>query len=208
VPTEHVRKVLAQRGFQRLGIWGRGVDIDHFSPAGGHDECIERPLFLYVGRLAVEKNVEAFLKLDLPGTKWLIGDGPQREELEKAYPKAHFLGAKAHAQLPAYYNCADAFVFPSLTDTFGLVLVEAMACGVPVAAFPVEGPIDVVSSGKSGWLDSNLERACLDALTLDRAQVRQHALAFSWLAATQQFLQNLRPVRAASAQKSGHAAWA
>lgn len=208
VPTERVRKVLEQRGFQRLGIWGRGVDTEHFAPVPCDDSCIERPLFMYVGRLAVEKNVEAFLALDLPGTKWLIGDGPQREELEKAYPKARFLGAKPHAQLPAYYNCADAFVFPSLTDTFGLVLVEAMACGVPVAAYPVEGPIDVVSSGRSGSLNESLEQACYEALALNRAEVREHALTYSWLAATQQFLQHLHPVRAAQAQKSVQAALA
>ena len=202
VPTEKVKQVLAERGFQRLALWGRGVDTEHFAPRDVDGCCIVRPLFLYVGRLAVEKNVEAFLKLDLAGTKWLIGDGPARDELEKKYPKAHFLGAKAHAQLPAYYNCADAFVFPSLTDTFGLVLAEAMACGVPVAAYPVEGPIDVVADGSSGSLNHDLERACHTALTLDRAEVRRHALGYSWQAATQQFLQHLHPAASAPERKT------
>ncbi len=202
VPTEKVKQVLAERGFGRLALWGRGVDTEHFAPREVDGCCIKRPLFLYVGRLAVEKNVEAFLRLDLPGTKWLIGDGPARDELEKKYPEAHFLGAKAHAQLPAYYNCADVFVFPSLTDTFGLVLAEAMACGVPVAAYPVEGPIDVVADGRSGSLNDDLERACYAALTLDRTEVRRHALGYSWQAATQQFLQHLHPAVAAPARKT------
>ena len=208
VPTEHVRQVLEQRGFQNLAIWGRGVDTEHFAPGACDDPCIKRPLFLYVGRLAVEKNVEAFLKLDLPGTKWLIGDGPQREELEKTYPEARFLGAKPHRQLPAYYGCADVFVFPSLTDTFGLVLAEAMACGVPVAAFPVEGPIDVVAHGRSGSLNDDLERACYEALDLDRNQVRLHALTYSWQAATQQFVQHLHPASRMLPRKAASTAWA
>ena len=200
-PTEKVRQVLAGRGFERLALWGRGVDTEHFAPREIDGSCIARPLFLYVGRLAVEKNVEAFLKLDLPGTKWLIGDGPARDELEKKYPKAHFLGAKPHEQLPAYYNCADVFVFPSLTDTFGLVMAEAMACGVPVAAYPVEGPIDVVANGGSGCLDEDLARACSAALKLNRKDVRRHALGYSWQAATQQFLQHLHPAMPSPAAK-------
>ena len=197
VPTPRVLQALQQRGFRKLGLWGRGVDTEHFAPGECDDSCVKHPLYLYVGRIAVEKNVEAFLKLDLPGSKWLIGDGPQRDELERKYPSAKFLGAKPNTELPAYYNCADVFVFPSLTDTFGLVLVEAMACGVPVAAFPVEGPIDVVASGQSGSLNDDLRRACFEALSMDREQVRQHALGYSWDAATQQFLQHLHPVVAA-----------
>jgi glycosyltransferase involved in cell wall biosynthesis len=206
VPTPRVKEALEERGFRKLGLWGRGVDTVHFSPRECDASCIKRPLFLYVGRLAVEKNVEAFLEIELPGTKWLIGDGPLREELEKKYPKARFLGAKPNDQLPGYYNCADVFVFPSKTDTFGLVLVEAMACGVPVAAFPVEGPIDVVASGKSGSLHEDLRRACFEALTMNRDDVRQHAVGFSWEAATQQFLRHLHPVRAATSSKAEHAA--
>ncbi|MBV8664975.1 MAG: glycosyltransferase family 1 protein [Burkholderiaceae bacterium] len=204
VPTPRVKQVLEEHGFQRVGLWGRGVNTEHFAPDESerdHSEdhpSVKRPLFLYVGRIAVEKNVEAFLRLDLPGTKWLIGDGPQREELEKKYPNARFLGAKANALLPAYYRCADVFVFPSLTDTFGLVLVEAMACGVPVAAYPVEGPIDVVAQGRSGSLHNDLQHACLEALTLSRSHTREHALGYSWEAATQQFLQLLHPAQPAA----------
>lgn len=173
------------------------MDTNYFTPGPREEATLKRPLYLYVGRIAVEKNIDAFLKMDLPGSKWVIGDGPMREELEKKYPEVRFLGAKPHEALPAYYSCADVFVFPSRTDTFGLVLIEAMACGVPVAAYPVEGPIDVVAHGKSGILDADLTRACFEALKLNRAVVRDHALCYSWSAATQQFLQHLHPVRKA-----------
>jgi glycosyltransferase involved in cell wall biosynthesis len=196
VPTPGVQDALKAEGFRNVVHWGRGVDVDYFKP-GWRDEkvALRRPLYLYVGRLAVEKNIEAFLQIELPGAKWVIGDGPMREELEAKYPEVRFLGAKPHEALPAYYNCADVFVFPSRTDTFGLVLAEAMACGVPVAAYAVDGPRDVVAHGKSGFLDADLSRACCEALTLSRQQVREHALTFSWEAATSQFLQHLHPVR-------------
>jgi glycosyltransferase involved in cell wall biosynthesis len=193
VSTPAVMRGLAIRGFGNLTLWGRGVDTECFKPEPRDLAGIQRPLYLYVGRLAVEKNVDAFLQMTLPGTKWVIGDGPQREELEKRYPGAHFLGARTHDNLAHYYNCADVLVFPSQTDTFGLVMLEAMACGVPVAAFPVTGPIDVVEQGKTGVLDHDLERACFRALGLPREQIRQHAFKYSWQAATQQFLRNLRP---------------
>jgi len=141
--------------------------------------------------VAVEKNIEAFLKLDLPGTKWVIGDGPQREELEQRHPQVGFLGPKDYDELPDYYHCADVFVFPSRTDTFGLVLIEAMACGVPVAAYPVEGPIDVVANGRSGVLHEDLAMACMQAQQLSRDEVRMCATGYSWEAATLQFLQHL-----------------
>ena len=192
VPTPRMKESLDQHGFRNVVLWGRGVDTAHFKPAPEDHACIERPLFLYVGRVAVEKNIEAFLTLDLPGSKWVIGDGPQREDLERRYPQVRFLGAKGHDELPAYYNCADVFVFPSRTDTFGLVLVEAMACGVPVAAYPVEGPIDVVKHGVSGALDEHLDTACMEALMLSRDDVRAYALGYSWEAATAQFVQHLQ----------------
>jgi len=195
VPTPKMKDALEQHGFRNVALWGRGVDTEHFKPAAEDHTCIARPLFLYVGRVAVEKNIEAFLKLDLPGSKWVIGDGPQREELEQRYPQVRFLGAKGQDELPAYYNCADVFVFPSRTDTFGLVLAEAMACGVPVAAYPVEGPIDVVANGFSGALHDDLDVACMDALTLSRDDVRAHAMGYSWEVATQQFLQHLHSAR-------------
>lgn len=195
VPTPKMQESLLQHGFEHAVLWGRGVDTEVFKPVPEDHACIVRPLFLYVGRVAVEKNIEAFLRLDLPGTKWVIGDGPQREELEVRYPQVRFLGGKEHGELPAYYNCADVFVFPSRTDTFGLVLAEAMACGVPVAAYPVEGPLDVVANGLSGVLDEDLGLACRAALDMHRDDVRQHALTYSWEAATQQFLQHLHPAR-------------
>jgi len=197
VPTPKMKDALEQHGFRNVALWGRGVDTEHFKPAAEDHTCIARPLFLYVGRVAVEKNIEAFLKLDLPGSKWVIGDGPQREELEQRYSQIRFLGAKGQDELPAYYNCADVFVFPSRTDTFGLVLAEAMACGVPVAAYPVEGPIDVVANGFSGALHEDLDVACMEALTLSRDDVRAHAMGYSWEFATQQFLQHLHYARSA-----------
>lgn len=195
VPTVGVQVAMEKNGFKNVVQWGRGVDINHFKPGWREEKiALKRPLYLYVGRIAVEKNIEAFLQMELPGAKWVIGDGPMREELERTYPEVRFLGAKPHDALPAYYNCADVFVFPSRTDTFGLVLAEAMACGVPIAAFPVEGPMDVVTHGKSGFLDEDLSRACFEALKLSRLQVREHALNFSWDISTQQFLQHLHPV--------------
>ena len=191
VPTPAMKTALEEEGFRNVVLWGRGVDTNHFRPAVEDHACIERPLFLYVGRVAVEKNIEAFLKLDLPGTKWVVGDGPQLEDLSARYPEVRFLGAKGHDELPAYYNCADVFVFPSKTDTFGLVLLEAMACGIPVAAYPVEGPIDVVDNGVSGVLRQDLKQACLQAMKLDHEAVRAHAATRSWESATQQFLQHL-----------------
>ena len=193
VATPAVMHGLAERGFDNLVLWGRGVDTECFKPALRDHAGIPRPLYLYVGRLAVEKNIEAFLSMSLPGSKWVIGDGPQRDLLEQRYPSARFLGARTHDKLTPYYNCADVLVFPSKTDTFGLVMLEAMACGVPVAALPVPGPIDVVEQGLTGVLDNDLERACFDAIRLPREQVRQHAMKYSWEAATQQFLRNLRP---------------
>ncbi len=199
VPTPRMQDGLEQSGFKNVVQWSRGVDTNYFKPGPHEETTLKRPLYLYVGRIAVEKNIEAFLQMELPGAKWVIGDGPLRDELEKKYPDVRFLGVKPHEALPAYYNCADVFVFPSRTDTFGLVLIEAMACGVPVAAYPVEGPIDVVAHGKSGVLDADLMHACFEALSLKRSAVREHALCYSWSAATQQFLKHLHPVRKAQA---------
>ncbi|KAF3998995.1 glycosyltransferase family 4 protein [Glaciimonas immobilis] len=199
VPTPHVLEALKKRGFRHLVLWGRGVDTERFHPTEQDRSCIKGPLFLYVGRVAVEKNIAAFLNAKLPGSKWIVGDGPLREELQQGYPDAHFLGSKSHEELSAYYNCADVLVFPSHTDTFGLVMLEAMACGVPVAAYPVCGPIDVVADGYSGSLELDLARACMNALRLDRDKIRAHALTYSWERATQQFLQSLyriEPIKA------------
>lgn len=148
---------------------------------------------MYVGRVAVEKNIEAFLKLDLPGTKVVVGDGPARAELETKYPTTKFVGFKYGDELASHVAAADAFVFPSRTDTFGLVLLEAMACGVPVAAYPVTGPIDVVTQGVTGDLNDDLRAATLAALKLDPSQCRAYALTNTWENATRQFLSHLAP---------------
>lgn len=193
-PTVNMADTLQKQGFTNVALWGRGVDTEHFCAEPRHLPSTYRPVFMYVGRVAVEKNIEAFLRLDLPGDKVVVGDGPMRHKLAQDYPQVRFLGAKQRHELPALYRQADVFVFPSKTDTFGLVLIEAMACGVPVAAFPVEGPVDVVANGVSGILDEDLAHACKAALQLSREATRQHALRFSWDAATQQFLQQLKHV--------------
>jgi glycosyltransferase involved in cell wall biosynthesis len=194
VATDTIEQGLAARGFANIMRWGRGVDLQGFTPSARGISGNRRPVFLYVGRLAPEKNLDAFLSLDLPGTKLVVGDGPSRPGLRLRYPDAVFLGAKTHAELPAIYASADAFVFPSLTDTFGLVLVEAMACGLPVAAFPAPGPLDVIGRSGAGVISTDLRAAALEALKIDRRTVRRHAENFSWAKATDQFLANIRRI--------------
>lgn len=196
VATDHIRRRLAERGFGNLAMWTRGVDTELFRPGPRTSPQVKRPIFLYAGRVAIEKNIEAFLALDLPGTKWVVGDGPARGELQRRFPNATFFGMRVGEDLAWHYRQADVFVFPSRTDTFGLVMLEAMASGTPVAAFPVTGPIDVVRHGESGVLDVDLRRAALSALELSRERVRAHAEQSSWQQATAQFLANLHPVRA------------
>ena len=173
--------------------WTRGVDVELFKPGDKQFLDLPRPIFAYLGRVAVEKNIEAFLALDLPGTKLVIGDGPERRSLQAEFPAAQFVGYKYGAELAAHLAATDVFVFPSRTDTFGLVLLEALACGVPVAAYPVTGPIDVIENGTTGVLDEDLRAAALAALKLDPAKCRSFALAHTWEAATRQFLGNLAP---------------
>jgi glycosyltransferase involved in cell wall biosynthesis len=163
-------------------------------------------VFLHVGRIAVEKQVEKFLELELPGEKWVVGDGPERARLQAAFPHARWFGTLQGEDLARVYRSADVKVFTSVTDTFGLVLVEAMASGTPVAAYPVAGPIDVVGASAGGVLDTDLKRACLAALALPRADVRAHALGFSWAAATRQFLDALPSIASAPAGQLQHAA--
>lgn len=195
VSTESLRAELAEKGFKNLKLWSRGVDTELFRPGGNCGISAKKPRFLYVGRVAVEKNIEAFLKLDLPGTKIVTGDGPARKELEISYPDTVFTGAKKGTDLASIYASSDVFVFPSLTDTFGIVMLEAAACGLPVAAFPVQGPKDVVLDGVTGVLNKDLGEACLKALRIDRRVCRKHALSCSWNACTGQFLDNLSFVR-------------
>lgn len=195
VATHAIREMLEARGFTNIADWSRGVDIDLFRPAEQRSTDLRRPVFLYVGRVAIEKNLPAFLGLDLPGTKLVVGDGPQRKELERRFPDAVFVGAKTGRDLVSYFQHADVFVFPSRTDTFGLVLVEAMACGTPVAAFPVRGPIDVVKDPGVGVLDNDLGAAALAALSLDRDRVHRYGERFSWEHSSRQFLASLVPAR-------------
>jgi glycosyltransferase involved in cell wall biosynthesis len=192
--TPTLGEELARRGFHRILPWSRGVDLDLFTEEGPRDAWagLPRPIFLYAGRVAVEKNIAAFLKLELPGSKVVVGDGPQRAALQLAHPSVHFAGWRHGEALAAAYRSADVFAFPSRTDTFGLVLLEAMACGTPVAAFPVMGPRDVVGAG--GVLDEDLRRACLAALDVPRARARAQAERFSWPACAETFRNQLVPV--------------
>jgi glycosyltransferase involved in cell wall biosynthesis len=201
VATPTMREELSRHGFRNISSWSRGVDTEAFRPRqeGEPDvfDGLARPVFLYVGRVAVEKNIEAFLGLDLPGTKVVVGPGPQLEELKVKYPTAVFTGSKSGAELAAHYACADVFVFPSLTDTFGLVILEAMAAGTPVAAYPAPGPIDLIPGSGAGVLartaTEGLREACLECLELDRKQVRAFAEKFSWRACAEDFVKNLQP---------------
>ncbi len=181
---------LEARGFERIMPWSRGVDTEVFTPAPVRLFGNEK-VFLYTGRVAVEKNIEAFLRLDLPGRKVVVGAGPMLDTLTARYPDVLFTGKKTGPDLAACYASADVFVFPSLTDTFGIVLLEAMASGVPVAAFPVTGPIDNVVDGVTGILDHDLLRASLAALVLDKAKVREHATSFGWDTTARLFLSNI-----------------
>jgi len=196
VPTPSMARELEARGFERPVLWSRGVDLSLFRPDGERETRSDKPVFLYVGRLAVEKQVEAFLELDLPGEKWVAGDGPERKRLQAAHPTARWFSVLDGPALARLYRSADVVVFPSVTDTFGLVMVEAMACGTPVAAFPVIGPIDVVGDSQGGVLDADLRQACLRALELPREGARHRAEIFSWSAATRQFLAALHPIGA------------
>jgi glycosyltransferase involved in cell wall biosynthesis len=191
VATASLHDELAARGFRRLGFWGRGVDTHLFNPDHPAPLDLPRPIFMTMGRVAVEKNIEAFLSLDLPGSKVVVGDGPQKAALANKYPDAWFLGEKTGADLASYLAAADVFVFPSRTDTFGVVQLEALACGTPVAAYPVMGPLDVIADHPVGALDEDLRVACLRALKLSRAICRDFALARSWENSARQFIGNL-----------------
>jgi glycosyltransferase involved in cell wall biosynthesis len=205
-PTPVVKQDLESFGFDNVVLWTRGVDLDIFEPMESKVLNTARPIFLYVGRVAIEKNVEAFLKLDLPGSKWVAGEGPALAELKSRYPEANYLGVLTQAELAKVYAAADVFVFPSKTDTFGLVLLEALACGTPVAAYPVTGPVDVLGGGNAGAMNDDLREACLEALKIDRADARAWAERFSWRAASEQFASHLKPLqKTASSQPQGAA---
>ncbi len=198
VTTPSMVEFLEAKGFKNLAPWARGVDLDLFNPdqRGAPDDVYEglkRPIFVNIGRIAVEKNIEAFLQLELPGTKVIVGDGPQRAQLQKNYPDVVFTGAKHGQDLARHFADADVFVFPSKTDTFGLVIIEAMACGTPVAAYPVTGPIDIVPDSGAGVLDEDLKAACLGALDCERAAAARHAKNYSWEAVSDVFFHYLTP---------------
>lgn len=197
-PTPVVLKDLHDYGITHGVLWTRGVDLDVFTAQRANVLNTAHPIFLYVGRVAVEKNVEAFLQLDLPGSKWVVGDGPALAALKARYPTANYLGVLKQPELAKVYASADVFVFPSKTDTFGLVLLEALASGLPVAAYPVTGPIDVLGDSPAGVMHEDLREACLEALRIDRATARAHAEKFSWRAASDQFLAHLRPLPSAA----------
>ncbi|MCG8370127.1 MAG: glycosyltransferase family 1 protein [Proteobacteria bacterium] len=193
VPTMSMRRTLLERGFGDVVIWSRGVLTDVFTPEEPVEYEFDGPVWVYFGRVAVEKNIEAFLDLSVPGAKIVIGDGPDRERLQANYPDCHFLGYKFGRDLARHVAGADVFVFPSRTDTFGIVMLEAMACGVPVAAYPVTGPVDVVKPGVTGCLHDDLTVACSRALELNRRDCRQYAESRSWGRSTRQFVGNLAP---------------
>jgi glycosyltransferase involved in cell wall biosynthesis len=196
VSTETVRQQLREQGLPQVVHWGRGVDLACFTPSAQPPALyrdIPRPIQLYVGRVAVEKNIEAFLASDHPGSKVVVGDGPARETLARACPDAHFVGAQSGDGLAGHYAGADVFVFPSRTDTFGLVMIEAMACGTPVAAFPVSGPLDVLTPA-SGVMHEDLTQAIAGALLLDRPGCTAASRGFTWDVSTRQFLTALVPI--------------
>jgi glycosyltransferase involved in cell wall biosynthesis len=195
VATESVRRSLAAHGFVNLKPWGRGVDTKLYNPSFRSIAAYEfkRPIFLAVSRVAVEKNLPAFLDLDLPGSKVVVGEGPQLAELKRRYPDVHFLGHRENGVLAQLYASADVFVFASRTDTFGLVMLEALASGLPVAAYPVPGPLDVIGRSGAGVLDEDLRAAALAALSIPSAHCRSHALKFTWANCAKQFVDQLSP---------------
>jgi glycosyltransferase involved in cell wall biosynthesis len=196
VATPSLMSELRGRGFSNLGMWTRGVDTELFRPNRAIDIGLPRPIFVTLGRVAVEKNLDAFLSLDLPGTKVVIGKGPMEQELKQRFPQAKFLGQLENGTLAAHLAAADVFVFPSLTDTFGVVQLEALASGLPIAAFPVTGPKDVVADNPIGVLNQDLRTACLEALNISREACRTFALRYSWENSARQFIGHVRKVAA------------
>jgi len=194
VATPSLTAELGERGFGNIGTWTRGVDVELFHPERAIDLGFPRPIFMSVGRIAVEKNLEAFLSLDLPGTKVVVGTGPQEAELKRKFPEAKFLGMLDNGILASHLAAADVFVFPSRTDTFGIVQLEALASGVPVAAYPVTGPKDVLADHPVGVLREDLHAACMEALTLSREACRAFALNYSWENSARQFIGHARKV--------------
>lgn len=201
-PTIVVKDDLEKFGFTNVVLWSRGVDTEVFHMQESKALNSAHPIFLYVGRVAIEKNINAFLEIDLPGSKWVVGDGPAMAKIKQQYPNVNYLGVLNQPELAKVYAAADVFVFPSKTDTFGLVLLEAMACGTPVAAYPVTGPIDVLGDSPAGAMNEDLRTACLAALKIPREVARAHAERFSWRASTEQFARHLKPVVSAAVHRT------
>jgi len=196
VPSHGMYGILEGHGFAPLRPWSHGVDLRLFKPVAGADLGLPRPVFLHVGRLSYEKNLEAFLDLDLPGSKVVYGVGPLQERLQRAYPDVHWRGVVPRSELVNIYSAADAFVFPGRSETFGLVMLEALACGTPVAAYPVPGPLDVLGPDAAGGvLHEDLRTAALKALEVPRDQARSRALTMDWDAVCSQFIEHLVPAR-------------
>jgi glycosyltransferase involved in cell wall biosynthesis len=194
VATQTLREELSLRGFQNLVPWYRGVDSERFRPRDKGFLPFRRPIYLYVGRVAIEKNIRAFLDLKLEGTKLVVGDGPELETLISAYPQAQFVRAKFGEELALYFAASDVFVFPSRTDTFGLVILEALASGIPVAAYPVPGPKDVIGDSQAGVLSEDLAQAAVQCLKISPQACREYALKFSWKACAEVFVRHLEPI--------------
>ena len=195
VPTEGMRGILESHGFSNLKSWSHGVDLSLFQPVPGADLGLPRPVFLFVGRVSYEKNLEAFLKLDLPGSKVVYGAGPVLGRLSRQFPEVRWQGLVSRVELARIYSAADAFVFPSRSETFGLVMLEAMACGTPVAAYPVAGPLDVLGSSNGGVMREDLREAALAALLLSRDDARARAELFDWAPVCDQFVSHLVAAR-------------
>jgi glycosyltransferase involved in cell wall biosynthesis len=194
VPSAGTRRILERQGFRNLRRWSHGVDLERFRPVDGADLVLPRPVFLFVGRVSPEKNLGAFLGLDLPGSKVVCGEGPLLGRYRKAHPAVHWMGRVERDALPAVYSAADVLVFPSRTETFGLAMLEALACGTPVAAFPVDGPMDVLGDSDGGVLDVDLQRAALRALQVPRQQARARAIVFDRDRVCRRFLAHLAPI--------------
>ena len=196
VPSAGMLEILQGYGFERLRQWSHGVDLSLFQPVPEADLGLPRPVFLYVGRVSYEKNLDAFLTLRLPGSKVVYGVGPMLDEFRREHPEVHWRGVVPRSELPRIYSAADSFVFPSRSETFGLVMLEAMACGTPVAAYPMAGPLDVVGTSPGGVLDVDLARAAMHSLEVPRYRARARALEFDWHAVCRQFIDHLVPVHA------------